>query len=57
MENEGNTYDKIFKENAEAIFIPFIESLLDNKIKRKKRLPEKFQKTLEERLTPFLMLC
>jgi len=45
--HEGNVYDRIFKENAESLFIPIIESELDIKIKRYKILPEKLPKTVE----------
>jgi len=30
--HEGNLYDKIFKENAERIFLPLIEATLDLRI-------------------------
>jgi hypothetical protein len=44
---EGNLYDKIFKENAESIFLPIIEAHLGIKIKKFSQLKEKLQTTLE----------
>lgn len=44
---EGNVYDRIFKENAISIFIPLIEQELDFEIAVSKRLPEKISKTFE----------
>jgi predicted transposase YdaD len=48
--NEGNLYDKVFKENAESIFIRLIESYLGQKIIAKKALPQKLQKTIEREI-------
>ena len=50
---QGNAYDKIFKENAEAIFIPFIEEHIGTKIKRFKHLKEKMQVTIEREMDFF----
>ncbi len=47
---EGNLYDRVFKENAEAIFMPLIQKELDLKIKEYKALPTKFSKTLEREM-------
>ncbi len=44
---EGNVFDRIFRENADPLFIPIIEEQLGKKIKSYKALPEKFQKTVE----------
>ncbi len=44
---KGNLYDRIFKENAESIFIPLIEQVLGLKILAHKPLPSKLNKTLE----------
>ena len=43
----ANDYDRIFKENAEAIFMPLIKRELGLNIKYYQALPEKFTKTLE----------
>ncbi len=43
--HEGNLYDKIFKENAESIFIPLVEAQLGIKIKKFRHLKEKMQIT------------
>ena len=51
--NQGNLYDKIFKENAESIFIPLIEERLKIKIKKFKPLKEKMQTTLEREMDFF----
>ena len=50
---EGNLYDKIFKENAEAIFLPLIESRLGVKIKSFKPYKTKLQTTLEREMDFF----
>ena len=50
---KGNLYDRIFKENAEAIFIPLIELELDIKIKSFKALPDKMTKTIEREMDFF----
>ncbi|MBL7813521.1 MAG: hypothetical protein JNL70_00855 [Saprospiraceae bacterium] len=44
---EGNLYDKIFKENAEEIFMPLVEARLGIKIKKFIALPTKMQTTTE----------
>jgi len=46
----GNLYDRIFKENAESLFIPIIEQHLGKKILSYKILPEKLPKTLEREI-------
>ncbi len=51
--NEGNLYDKIFKENAEAIFLPLIERRLGIKIKTFKPYKAKLQTTLEREMDFF----
>ena len=51
--NEGNLYDKIFKENAEAIFLPLVESRLGVKIKSFKPYKAKLQTTLEREMDFF----
>ncbi len=51
--NEGNLYDKIFKENAEAIFLPLVESRLGIKIKSFKPYKAKLQTTLEREMDFF----
>ncbi|MDZ4678960.1 MAG: hypothetical protein SGI94_00875, partial [Saprospiraceae bacterium] len=48
--NEGNLYDKIFKENAESIFIPLVEEQLGIRIKKFRHLKEKMQTTLEREM-------
>ena len=50
---EGNAFDKIFKENAESIFIPIVEEYLGIKIKSFKHLKEKMQVTLEREMDFF----
>ncbi len=47
---DGNLYDRIFKENAEAIFLPLIQERLNLKIKQYKELPTKLSKTLEREM-------
>ncbi|MEZ4888547.1 MAG: hypothetical protein R3E32_27735 [Chitinophagales bacterium] len=49
----GNLYDRIFKENAEALFIPLIEQELDIKIISYKPLQEKMTKTIEREMDFF----
>jgi len=44
---EANKYDKIIKENLEALFLPFLEQLLEIRVVSAERLPEKLQTTLE----------
>lgn len=44
---DGNIYDRIFKENAQYIFIPLIEMELGMKILSYQPLQEKMTKTLE----------
>jgi len=43
----GNIYDRIFRENAEYLFIPLIEKLLGFEIKSYKILEANFPKTTE----------
>lgn len=50
---EGNKYDKIIKENLEALFLPFLEQLLGIRIMSAERLPAKMQ-TTQEREADFL---
>jgi predicted transposase YdaD len=50
---EGNLYDKIFKENAEDIFIPLVEERLGIKIKSFRPLREKMQTTIEREMDFF----
>ncbi|MBL7816321.1 MAG: hypothetical protein JNL70_14975 [Saprospiraceae bacterium] len=50
---EGNLYDKIFKENAESIFLPLIEERLNVKIKSFKPYKAKLQTTLEREMDFF----
>ena len=50
---EGNLYDKIFKENAEEIFIPLVEQRLGIKIKHFKQYKEKMQTTIEREMDFF----
>jgi predicted transposase YdaD len=51
--NEGNLYDKIFKEDAEEIFLPLIEMKLGVKIKSFKPFKAKMQTTLEREMDFF----
>ena len=44
---EANKYDKIIKENLEALFLPFLEQLLGIRILSAERLPVRLQTTLE----------
>lgn len=44
---EANKYDKIIKENLEALFLPFLEQLLSLQIMSSERLDAKLQTTLE----------
>lgn len=50
---KGNVYDKIFKENAELIFMPLITKRLHIEIQSYKRLRHKFQTTIEKELDFF----
>ncbi len=50
---EGNLYDKIFKEDAEAIFLPLVERRLGIKIKSFKPFKAKLQTTLEREMDFF----
>jgi hypothetical protein len=50
---EGNLYDKIFKENAEAIFLPLVERELGIQIKSFKPYTAKLQTTLEREMDFF----
>ena len=45
--DEANSFDKIFKENFEPLFLPFVERELNLVIKTAKPLKEKMQTTLE----------
>ncbi len=51
--NEGNLYDKIFKENAESIFLPLIEQRIGHKIVSFKPAKMKVQTTLEREMDFF----
>ncbi len=44
---ESKSFDKIFKENLEELFLPIAEKWLGFKIIKSEPLPEKFQVTLE----------
>lgn len=50
---EGNVFDKIFRENAESIFMPLVEERLGIKIKTFVQLKEKRQTTLEREMDFF----
>lgn len=50
---EGNLYDKIFKENAEQLFLPLVEERLNIKIKTFLPLQEKMQTTIEREMDFF----
>lgn len=50
---EGNLYDKIFKENAEQLFLPLVEERLNIKIKTFQPLQEKMQTTIEREMDFF----
>lgn len=50
---EGNQYDKILKENAEAIFLPLVEKRLGVKIKSFRPMKDKVQTTLEREMDFF----
>ena len=50
---EGNQFDKIFKEDAEAIFMPLVEARLGVKIKTSTPFKEKRQTTLEREMDFF----
>ncbi len=50
---EGNLYDKIFKEDAEAIFMPLVERRLGIKIKSFTPYKAKLQTTLEREMDFF----
>jgi hypothetical protein len=50
---EGNLFDKIFRENAESIFMPLVEERLGIKIKTFVQLKEKRQTTLEREMDFF----
>lgn len=47
MEPEPKSFDKILKENLEAVFLPLSEKWLGFKILRSTPLPEKLQTTIE----------
>jgi predicted transposase YdaD len=53
LKPQGNLYDKIFKENAESIFIPLVEERLGVKIKQYTPLKEKMQTTIEREMDFF----
>ncbi len=44
---KGNTYDRVFRENAESLFLPLVEMRLNLKIKTYQPLQEKISKTIE----------
>ncbi|MDJ1483614.1 hypothetical protein QNI16_24155 [Cytophagaceae bacterium YF14B1] len=46
---EGNQYDKIFKENLEAVTLALIEKVLQIQIASYERLPQELQRTLERK--------
>ena len=50
---EGNPYDKIFKENAESIFLPLIAMKLGIEISQFKPIKEKLQSTIEREMDLF----
>jgi hypothetical protein len=50
---EGNVFDKIFRENAESIFLPLVEERLGIKIKTFVQMKEKRQTTLEREMDFF----
>lgn len=50
---ESNPYDKIFKENAESIFLPLIAQKLGIEIDHFKPIKEKFQTTIEREMDLF----
>ena len=52
-EKEGNLYDKIFKENAESIFLPLIALKLNIEISSFKPIKEKLQTTIEREMDLF----
>ncbi len=54
--DEGNLYDKIFRENLEAIFLSLIEKRYDLKIKSAQPLPDKLQTTIERETDSFLLV-
>ncbi len=56
QKREGNVYDRIFKENAETIFIPLIERELKVQIKSFKPLPQKIAKTMEREMDFFYQI-
>ena len=47
MNQDNNIYDKIFKENAEMIFLPLVESYLGSKLVYRKSLTAKIQSSIE----------
>lgn len=49
----GNIYDRIFKENAESLFIPLIEARLGTRIKDFRPLKEKLHITIEREMDFF----
>jgi predicted transposase YdaD len=53
LKPQGNLYDKIFKENAESIFIPLVEERLGVKIQQYTPLKEKMQTTIEREMDFF----
>ncbi len=55
-QKQGNLYDRIFKENSEALFIPLIEQELGLKIKSYKPLPDKLTKTVEREMDFFYQI-
>ena len=53
QKQKGNIYDRIFKENAAAIFIPLVERQLHIKIKHYEALSETLTKTIEREMDTF----
>jgi len=53
QKQKGNVYDRIFKENAAAIFIPLVERQLNIKIKHYEALSETLTKTIEREMDSF----
>lgn len=47
---DGNIFDRIFRENADPIFIPMVKYQLDMRIKRYKALTVKLPKTVEREM-------
>jgi predicted transposase YdaD len=56
IKKEGNAFDKIFKENIEKIFRPFVEKRLNIKIVKATPLKEKMQTTVELEMDFFYLI-